>query len=241
LPWLCFRGSMGLLSGDLKKVAAIIPAYNEELTIGKTISAIRESGINKIVIIDDGSSDGTWQQIKEAGVKGIRFPTNMGKTAALACGVAGTTEEVLLFCDADLQESAVHLKKLLEPVFRGQADMVIAAWPQSNRGGFGLVKAIAGWAIKKSTGMKTRSPLSGQRALRRRVWEMRLKAVGFGVETALTIDALKNGFKVQEMELPLVHRELGKTLSGFIHRARQLTDVLKSLWIRREWLLPSKG
>jgi hypothetical protein len=101
-------------------------------------------------------------------------------------------------------------------------------------GGFGIALGVARWAVKHLTGLELAAPLSGQRALRGQV----LPAVtpfaqGFGMETAMTVDAHRAGFSVVELELDLEHRPTGRTLRGFAHRARQLLDIVRVYASRR--------
>ncbi len=74
------------------------------------------------------------------------------------------------------------------------------------------------------------APMSGQRAITRKL----LQSIGgfetrFGVETALTIDALRKGYRVVEIPLPLQHRATGRDLRGFLHRGRQFWDIVRAV------------
>lgn len=116
--------------------------------------------------------------------------------------------------------------QLVKIVINGEADMAIAAPPPDpTGGGFGFVKRFSAWAIKVTTGFNASAPLSGQRALRRRVLEQVSIAEGYAVETALTIDAIREGFRVTEVPVKLSHRVFGKSWRGFLHRAKQFWDI----------------
>jgi hypothetical protein len=78
------------------------------------------------------------------------------------------------------------------------------------------------------------APMSGQRAMRPGVLSQLLPfASGFGIETGMTIDALRNGLRVVEVVLDLEHRATGRSLRGFIHRGRQARDALRAYASRR--------
>jgi hypothetical protein len=78
------------------------------------------------------------------------------------------------------------------------------------------------------------APLSGQRAMRPGVLRQLLPfAPGFGIETGMTIDALRAGLRVEEVEIDLEHRATGKSVSGFVHRGRQARDALRAYASRR--------
>ena len=100
--------------------------------------------------------------------------------------------------------------------------------------GFGMAKFVARGGIKLLTGKGFNSPLSGQRAVRRQVLEnCGGFAQGFGCEIALTVCALRHGYKVVEVDVPMTHRATGRTLSGFIHRGRQFLAIIGELY--RAW------
>jgi len=219
-------------------MVAIVPAYNEADRLAGTLRSLTIWLEPKsIFVVDDGSDDGTGEIARRTGTRLLRLETNQGKAHAVTAGVAATQEPYLLFVDADLGTSAWATVRLLEPVVRGEADMVVASWRKAGRrGGFGLVKWFAQWWIRRLTGQRLTSPLSGQRALRREVWEAFRGCDGFGFEVALTLDVLRAGYKVSEMPLELKHRETGRTWQGFRHRGRQFGHILRAFWERRDLL-----
>ena len=221
-------------AGNLR-VSAIIPAFNEADRIAGTIEALRQvEGIDEIIVVDDGSVDGTANEAKLAGAgRVIVLTENSGKGRALSRGVEEAQGDVLCFVDADLGHSAVQFNKLLIPVLQGEADMVVASWPKGEKkGGFGLVKGIAAAGIRFLTGIRPSSPLSGQRVLRREVWEAgSFAGSGFGVEVGLTVKCLQSGCRMLEVPVVMRHRETGRNLSGFLHRGRQFVQVTRTLWL----------
>jgi hypothetical protein len=101
-------------------------------------------------------------------------------------------------------------------------------------GGLGVAVGFAGWAIRRRCGLETRAPISGQRAMRPALLRVVLPfAAGFGMETGMTIDAVRAGHRVCEIELDLEHRATGRTLGGFAHRGRQLRDIVRAYAARR--------
>jgi hypothetical protein len=142
---------------------------------------------------------------------------------------------VFVLCDGDLGDSAARLGALADAVARADGDVAVAIFARRVGGGFGLALGFARWAIRRRTGgLRTRAPISGQRALSRRALEDVLPfADGFGMEIGITIDAVRAGHRLLEIELDLDHRAGGRTLSGFVHRARQLLDFARVYRSRR--------
>lgn len=216
----------------------LIPAYNEQDLIGETVAAaLAMPGVDEVVVVDDGSEDETPFVAHDAGARVIQLYENKGKGAALNAGLEDTDSEIILMIDADLGRTASETYRLLEPIVAGQADMSIAVMraPAGHKGGFGFVMKLSRWAVRKYGGAEVSAPLSGQRAIRREVLtEIGGFESGFGAETALTIDALRKGYRVVEVPLPLTHRVSGRDWRGFVHRGHQFWDITKALWRRRK-------
>ena len=157
-----------------------------------------------------------------------------GEAGGPAGADAGTQEAVVLLCDGDLGESARRLGPLVELVRRGEADLAIAGFKTKVGGGFGLALAFARWAIRRRSGLEAAAALSGQRAVRAGALAGLLPfAEGYGMEVGMTIDAVRAGCCVAEIELELTHRATGRTPAGFAHRAHQLRDIARAYWQRR--------
>jgi len=240
--------------GDL---AVIIPARNESDRIAATVKAASQiPGVDIVVVVDDGSVDGTGAEAAYAGAIVARHARNRGKAAAMETGAeavrviesdrAGRQDSGpsrsrhLLFLDADLAETAANATPLTGPVLSGQADMTIAVFAsREKRGGHGLVIGLAGAGIEHATGWRPAEPLNGQRCMTRAAFEAaRPLADGWGAETGLTIDLLRKGLRITEVTVPLAHRATGNDLASQLHRAHQLADVARALVARKPWQHP---
>lgn len=227
-------------------ITVVIPAWNEAERIGSTLQHLRQlhrsqgSIFHEIIVVDDGSSDDSWRIAERFADRVIRHARRRGKGAAMETGWREAKGDVLVFLDADLGESAVHADALVQPVQDGEADMTIAKLPPARtKGGFGLVRRLAVGGIRHlgGGGFFPEAPLSGQRAVKREVLEsVGGLARGFGIEVGLTIDALRRGYRVLEVEVPFRHRETGRDWSGFVHRGRQFWWVGMALLQR--WRRP---
>jgi hypothetical protein len=141
---------------------------------------------------------------------------------------------IVVLCDGDLGDSAAGLTALAAVVERGEADVAVAAFAHPEGGGFGFALRFARWAIRRLAGIELRAPISGQRALRGAVLPVVVPfARGFGMEIAMTVDAVRAGYRLVEVELGLAHRATGRTLRGFVHRGRQLADFARVYLDRR--------
>ena len=214
---------------------AIVPAYERADRVGATVGALLDvDGVDEVVVVDDGSSDTTSIEAAAAGASVVRLRRNRGKGGAVQAGVESRPDaDVYLLVDADVGTTAEFVAALADPVRAGDADMTVAVLPPAGtRGGFGRIRRIAGAGIKRATGFETRAPLSGQRAVRGELLRSMTLAGRFGLEVGMTIDALRAGARVIEIDVPMDHRHTGRTVSGFRHRARQGSDVIRALWPR---------
>lgn len=232
-------------------VSVLIPAYNEAARIGATVRAARAALSTclpaeafELIVADDGSRDETAVRAAEAGACHVLRGAHAGKGQALRRAAAAARGEVFLLLDADLEETAAELVHLLRPVLVGEAEMTIAVFPRGtveapgggtespreSRAGFGLVVGLARWGVRRLTGRTLAAPLSGQRAMRRQVWErVGGPEGGFGAETGFDIDALRAGFRVLEVPTAMAHAATGRDLRGFLHRGRQFVAVARVL------------
>ena len=103
----------------------------------------------------------------------------------------------------------------------------MAAFARRAGGGFGVAVGYARRAVRRLCDLELQAPISGQRALRGDVLRAVLPfAPRFGMEIGMTVDAARAGYRVGEVEIDLEHRATGRSLGGFLHRARQLRDFM---------------
>jgi hypothetical protein len=198
----------------------LVAARDEERRIGRTVTALREQfPAAEIVVADDGSRDRTASVAGDAGARVVSLPRR-GKGQALTLAERECGEGSLVLCDADL---VGDLRRLVGT----GADLAVARFERRAGGGLGLAKGVARRLIELRGGRRVAEPLSGQRALSARARAAVFPlAAGFGVETRMTIDVLRAGLDVREVALDLEHRATGRDLAGFVHRGRQLRDLL---------------
>ena len=214
-----------------RRVVALVPARDEEVSVGMTVASLRALAVTEVVVVDDGSSDGTAAAALGAGATVLRIPGHAGKGGAMEGALRRLpSADVWLFADADLGPTARGLGVLLEVVVAGRADMAIAMFPPQADGGLGTVRRASAASIRMLSGFVAEAPLSGQRAVSGAcLAAVRPLASGFGVETAMTIDALRAGYRVLEVPVAgLAHRVTGRTFRGFAHRGRQGIQIARA-------------
>lgn len=219
-------------------VTIIVAAFEEADRIAATLTALAAAfPAATVFVADDGSTDGTPQIARAAGASVVRSERVIGKGQTMTAAARMALEHpgapvdgpVFLLCDGDLGESAARLGPLVKAVRDGSTELAVAVFARRGGGGVGLALGFARWAIHRRCGLSTRAPISGQRALSAQALRDVLPfADGFGMEVGMTIDAVRAGHRVSELELDLSHRVTGRTPAGFAHRARQLIDFARA-------------
>jgi glycosyltransferase involved in cell wall biosynthesis len=228
------------VSGNL---VVIVAAHNEADRIGATLEALAAAFPGaQIVVADDASSDGTAEIALSRSAQVVGRRRARGKGANVTAAVETVLHRAnvphpptFLLCDADLGASARELGGLVEAVEGGDCDLAVAAFRDRVGGGFGIALRFARWAIERRCGYRAGAPVSGQRAMPAHVLQAVVPfASGYGMETGMTIDAVRAGYRLREIDLDLEHRATGRSLGGFLHRARQLFDFGRAYASRRD-------
>jgi len=200
--------------------AVLVAARDEEAAIARTVESLRAAFRDaEVIVADDGSRDGTAAAAERAGARVLRLPAR-GKGQALTLAERAAPAGRLLLVDADLEGDLTELAA-------ANGDLGIAAFAERQGGGFGLAKGAGRALVRALSGYEPKEPLSGQRTLSQAAREACFPlAAGFGCEVRMTVDAVRAGLRVSEVELPLSHRATGRDPVGFAHRGRQLLDAL---------------
>lgn len=207
------------------RVAAIVPAYNEEQTIGPVIEALLECRrVEEIIVVSDGSDDRTAEVARRYPVKVLELEQNVGKGGAMKAGVNETNCEVLLFVDADLVGlHTEHIEALLEPVLSGRTAMSIGVFSEGRR--------------STDLAQKLAPALSGQRAVRKDLFDQvpNLEHSGYGVEIALTQYAERHNVEIVRVPLPTVSQVMKEEKRGLVEgmraRLKMYWEIVRSLRI----------
>lgn len=205
------------------RIAAVIPAFNEEKTVGAVVRAFKACPlIGEIIVVDDGSTDRTEEEAVRAGADAVlKLPENVGKGEALRQGAAATTAGILFFCDADLLGlSPENVAEIAKPVIEGRYVMCTGL---RDRGPL-LTRLIAHLPL-----------ISGERALKRSVIEGVPPRFlqGFRIEIALNYFCRANGLPYGSVPTRGVRnfRKMEKVgflrgLAGYLEMIRQIAEAM---------------
>ena len=220
------------------KLVCVVPVYNESDLIVDTIENLKKVElIDEIVVVNDGSKDNTLEVANSLNVSVIDLGNNYGKGYAMKKAIDTLDYDYIAFVDGDLGETSIQVESLILPVINGGADVSIAKFPKRNtvthtKGGIGAVKALAKKGVYFLTKKEIDTSLSGQRVYKKEVIDkIEYIPARYGIEVAMTIQTINNGFSIIEVPVTMKHRYSQRNLEGFIHRGKQFRDILKTLII----------
>lgn len=212
-----------------RRVAAIVPAFNEQETIAEVLSVLKATPlIDETIVVSDGSTDETVEIARSLGLKTIRLRKNHGKGKAMAVGVAHTDAEILVFVDGDiLNLTRELLEQLIEPVVAGRSDMNIGI---RNRGA--LINAI-----HRQTGPL----LSGIRCLKRGIFEAVPDRIeGFAIETGLNWSCRQLGCRITTLILRNLKHLVKEKKRGMVQGAQARLHMFWSVFRAYVWLVENQ-
>jgi glycosyltransferase involved in cell wall biosynthesis len=189
--------------------AAVIPAYNEEKTIREVANRTKKF-VDHVVVVDDSSTDGTFDEAKKAGVEVIRHEKNRGKAQALKTGFTSIGEsDLVITMDGDLQHLPEEIPFLLNCIEEG-SDLCIGSrflsdsncMPLLNR----ISNKIASTLLSILAGQRITDPQSGFRAIRRETLEkLELPADRYAIEHIMILEVAKKGFRIKEIPISCIY------------------------------------
>ena len=196
------------------KISIIIPAFNEELTIGNIVSEIKKLHPEiEIIVINDGSEDGTIKVAQESGAIVLSHPYNIGNGAAIKSGIRAATGDVLVFMDGDGQHSPSDIKVMLS--YLPDYDMVVGARAGRSQASFSraLGNKVYNWFASYVTKFSVKDLTSGFRAVKADIARSFLYLLPntYSYPTTITLGVLRNGNSVKYLPIKTHKRIQGKS------------------------------
>lgn len=227
------------------KTLIIIPAYNEELTIGSVVALAKKYG--DVLVVDDGSKDRTSEIAQKAGAIVIRHEVNKGKGAALKTGFGyalANGYDVIVTIDADGQHNPDEIPLLLKPILEGEADLVIGSrYLNGVHKNIPLYRRLGLWVLNMTTNVassaKIKDSQSGFRAFNRKALEnLEVSADGYHVESEMITQLSEKGLKIKEVpinvryDVPNKHKK-----HPVVHGVSVLAKIVGLIGYKRPLLL----
>jgi glycosyltransferase involved in cell wall biosynthesis len=204
----------------LRKLSVVVPVFNERNTLVEIVRRMRavelpDSIEREIIVVDDGSDDGTrdvLQQLGDSTVRVIMHERNRGKGAAVRTGFANATGEYVLVQDADLEYDPEDWPKLLNPVLRGRTRVVYGSRFTGERRNMLFLHWIGNRFLSFVTNVLYNTTLSDMETCyklldRRLLDDLSLSADRFDIEPEITAKILKRGVRIYEVPISYTGRE----------------------------------
>jgi glycosyltransferase involved in cell wall biosynthesis len=205
---------------SFRKLSVVVPVFNERNTLVELLRRVRSVDLpddieREIVVVDDGSSDGTrdvLNQLSDSTVRVVLHDANRGKGAALRTGFAHATGDYVLVQDADLEYDPHDWPRLLDPVLRGKARVVYGSRFTGERRNMLLLHWIGNRFLSLVTNVLYNTTLSDMETCyklldRRLLDELTLRSKRFEIEPELTAKLLKLGVRIYEVPISYAGRE----------------------------------
>ncbi len=235
-------------------LSVVIPAYNEEKRIGKTLSEtidylIRQSYSSEIVVVDDGSKDATQKVVlsfasrDNCRVRLLENPGNCGKGYAVRNGMLNSIGDIALFCDADLSTPPEEIEKVMTPIRENRYDVVFGSRAldrslidEHQSSLREVIGRTGNFLLHILTGLKFKDTQCGFKAFRREAAMSAFGAQripGFGFDPEVLYIAQKQGWRLLEIPVRWSHVE-GSKVNAVGTPIRVLFEVMTIRW--NDWL-----
>jgi glycosyltransferase involved in cell wall biosynthesis len=218
-------------------ICVVIPAFNAGHTVGDVVRAAA-AFVDSVIVVDDGSVDGTSDAALAAGATVTRLPVNQGKGAALAAGFAVARQRgaaAVVAMDADGQHSPHELPVFLEAFRERSADLIVgqrdyAQMPASRR----IANSTGRWVLRLATGRDIPDNQSGYRLLSKRALEVVAPSrADFAAEVEMIVAAYESGLAVEWVPISTIYEGAGSHFRP-VRDSAAFFGVAWSLWRRRQ-------
>ncbi|HVC68517.1 MAG TPA: glycosyltransferase family 2 protein [Acidimicrobiales bacterium] len=206
---------------DYRLLSVIVPVYNERVTVAEIIRRIRAVDVPvdvEVIVVDDGSSDGTdkvLSALADSTVRVLTHPVNQGKGAAIRTGMGVARGDLLLIQDADLEYDPEDWPRLLQPILRGKARVVYGSRFTGERINMLPLHWIGNRFLSLVTNLLYSSTMSDMetcyKLFDRQVLDgLTIESDRFDFEPEITAKILRRGFRIYEVPISYAGRELSE-------------------------------
>jgi len=247
------RKTIRVLSGRPKyrhpmQASVVVPVRNEVASIAPICETFANlmraySFIREVVFVDDGSSDGTLEEIKACStyfsfVKSLSLSKPSGKGAAIKTGFQKSSGEIVVMMDGDQQYSPLDIPRLLEPILRGLADIVVGRGTNSHASfARRLSSRLFSSIFTRMFEIRVCYPMEGLKAVLKTTFEeLNVSENGFDFDIALLVKANQRHLRITEVTIRRVERVAGKSKVRLLPTAFRFFIRMVKLW----WLLQEK-
>jgi glycosyltransferase involved in cell wall biosynthesis len=224
------------------RLAAIVPAFNEERSVGRVVAEIHEVEPSlDVVVVDDGSFDGTAAAARAAGAHVVRLPFNLGIGGAVQTGFRYVDEhgyDVAIRLDGDGQHDPSEIHKLLAPVLAGEADIVVGSRFASDETGYRSSRSrrvgirLLAWVVSRIVGRRVTDTTSGFQALNRRAIELFAHDYPHDYpEVEATIMVSRHRLRSIEVPVQMRERSSGRSSITALRSVYYMVKVLLAIFV----------
>ena len=222
-------------SNDGPKIIAAIPCLNEAAFIGDIVTRAKKY-IDKVIVIDDGSTDDTSGAARAAGAKVIRHKTNQGVGAATKTAFEAAKRsraDILVTLDGDGQHNPDEIPQLLAPILSGEADLVIGSRflhpnppqiPRYRKFGIDVINFLYNFGSETKV-LDSQSCFRAQND--KLIKAVNITEAGFGFSVQVLIQARKKGFIIKEAPISCIYHSQGSSLNPVVHGLAVAFGVIK--------------
>jgi glycosyltransferase involved in cell wall biosynthesis len=233
--YLCLQGTTS------QNIIVILPAFEEEVSIGSMV-LLSKLYADKVIVVDDGSTDRTADIARKAGAEVIIHEKNTGKGTALKTGFAAAVEmgaDVIITMDSDAQHNPADIPKLAAPIIKGEADVVNGSrYINGSDKNTPAYRRVGQTVLDKVTNMKSGLQItdsqSGFRAFAASiVGVFRFNSTGMAIESEMLADVGEACLRIKEVEITVRYDVDGSTVNPIQHGLQVLVSILKDVEFKR--------
>ena len=227
-------------------VLIIIPAYNEEKNIEKTVNDVVQNTSYDYVVINDCSKDNTLEVCKKNGYNVLSLPVNYGLTSGIQLGMKYAYHndyDIAIQFDGDGQHQASYLKNLVKEIEEGNANIAIGSRFVEKKKPFSmrmLGSRLISLAIKLTTFKRITDPTSGMRAYDRQAIEAFVADASLTPEPDTIVYMLKKNMKIKEVQVEMKEREFGESYLSPLRSVKYMANMFFSIFLIRNLTIRKK-